>query len=97
MSKESSQSLNLRQKHQQRQRSLSPIEVEEIMSPEVDAQGGAGALLMGSPLATIPDCDNASPCPRSAHEPATPRLEDFALPDAVDSDVLIDEDDVVLS
>ena len=63
MSKESSQSLILRQKRQQQQRSLSLIEVEEIMSPELDAQGGAGALLMGSPLATIPDCDNASPRP----------------------------------
>jgi hypothetical protein len=63
MSKESSQSLILRQKRQQRQRSLSLIEVEEIMSPELDAQGGAGALLMGSPLATILDCDNALPRP----------------------------------
>jgi len=96
MSKESSQSLILRQKRQKQQRSLSPIEVEEIMSLELDAQGGAGALLMGSPLATIPDCDNASPHPQSAHEPATPQLEDFALPDAVDSDVSINEDDVVL-
>ena len=68
------------------------------MSPEVDAQGGAGALLTGGPLATIPDHDNASPRPRLANEPATLRLEEFALPDAVGSDVSIeDEDDVMLS
>ncbi len=98
MSKELSQSLILRQKRQQQQCSLSPIEVEEIMSPEVDAQGGAGALLTGGCLATILNCDNASPHPQSENNPATPQLEEFALPDAVDSDVSIEgEDDVMLS
>jgi len=32
------------------------------MSPELDAQGEAEALLMGGPLATIPDHNNALPC-----------------------------------
>ncbi len=63
MVKESSQILILRQKRQQHQRSPSPIEVEEIMSPEVDPQGGAVAVLTVGPSVTIPDRNNAPPRP----------------------------------
>jgi hypothetical protein len=78
MFRKSLQHLILRQKRQRQQRSQSPVEVEEIMSPEVDPQGGAVTLSTAVPSVTIPDRDNAPQRPQSTNSPAMPQSEELA-------------------